>query len=1044
MKNGTWRIKAVVVLVFVVLLGGGALPAGAVDVLQNGSFENYDAGALVPDNWQVIDGSVQIYSGRLYHGAVSIYSLGGRAAKVGGEWVVTPNSTQGGAIVQLVNLSTMANYDNGNWINMTMSMLTFLWCGARVDMVLEYLPPSYDGLTVTANDAAWNGPDVVTAASTYYTSTRTTWGQCSVNKTIPKMRWARVKLVFDATWSPDSDFTKDGDYYVAVDAVSLSAEVLTGTPCSLNLLSNSDFEFTSGGMPDDWRLLDGRMTAIDDQPLLPAYSGAVYAGNIGGTVTDGVDYPAPPQYGSMVQLVDLSTLPDWSDADAVRFNFSLFYMRNGIQNMRYTVEYLPEDYNEATVAWNDPAWNTDARIAVANDLGNTGAQWRKIEVGPGSLTGVRWMRVRLEVTNGGLSGSNHVGPYLGGFDHVCLQVETLMTGDLIKNASFEQDDEDSQLADWRLDPAHGGYEVMTDQPAPDGQRWLGKSGAGDDHAVRLYQVIDLANKIPFWQVINSSGSAVEYRFIQLALSAWITNHTGASVKVGLEYLPYSYNTTNGITWNHTAWRARQWVSNGSAFTNNGGDAIDLGAVIQDATADAVWRKASFSNWIPRARWLRLRIELDATPNGGGSPLVGIDDLKLSAVCWQYGPYSGFGRLPEANYPGAPGAQDMGIPGWTGPEGDGISGGYENQTLRNYVNPAFAGFADDVASFSPSGQYNYDPHFQDPMSITGRPYNDAGWVYQIITLGDMDLAMLADYFGPAPSGDYHPGQVTASFQQCPIVNGPGPDFATFENGFVLGWTTAEIFGELAYVEVSSNGTDFIRFPTHSLTPYWPGAYGCFIASGVFGMTGKHVNAYGDQWGTPFDLEWLADHPRVLDGTVDLNDIRYVRHVDIPGGGPNDARSQTTALFLDSYGNPIFDSWVTWGSGGADLDAIGVLNTSAVDSDGDHIVDYWDNCSQTSNENQYDADGDGYGNMCDCDIDGEDGGDGSVNMSDYMVFRAAFGGRGPERIPGESGEHDTYTDPSENWNANADFNGDNAVDLQDYQIFKNRYGSVIPFE
>jgi hypothetical protein len=84
------------------------------------------------------------------------------------------------------------------------------------------------------------------------------------------------------------------------------------------------------------------------------------------------------------------------------------------------------------------------------------------------------------------------------------------------------------------------------------------------------------------------------------------------------------------------------------------------------------------------------------------------------------------------------------------------------------------------------------------------------------------------------------------------------------------------------------------------------------------------------------------------------------------------------------------------------------------------------------------------MCDCDIDGEDGGDGSVNMSDYMVFRAAFGGRGPERIPGEPGENDTYTDPSENWNANADFNGDNAVDLQDYQIFKNRYGSVIPFE
>ena len=48
---------------------------------------------------------------------------------------------------------------------------------------------------------------------------------------------------------------------------------------------------------------------------------------------------------------------------------------------------------------------------------------------------------------------------------------------------------------------------------------------------------------------------------------------------------------------------------------------------------------------------------------------------------------------------------------------------------------------------------------------------------------------------------------------------------------------------------------------------------------------------------------------------------------------------------------------------------VVDNSAVDSDGDNIADYLDNCSQTSNDNQYDTDGDGYGNMCDCDIDGK---------------------------------------------------------------------------
>ncbi len=1043
MRQRFWQTRVVVLSVLLLGLIFAGL-AGAVDVLQNGSFENYDTGALVPDHWQVLDGSIAVDASRVYHGSVAIHSPGGTAAKVGDEWVVTPNASQGGTIVQLVDLTTMTGYGSGNWIDVTMSMLTFLWCGSRVDMVLEYLPPSYDGQEVTAGDPVWVGPEVRTAASAYYNSTRTTWRQCSATATIPKVRWARVKLVFDAIWAPDSDFT-GGDYYIAVDAVSLLAEVIAVTPSSGNLLLNPGFESVSGRLPDDWHVLSGRMTVIDDLPLLPAYGGAAYAGNVGGTVVDAVDYPDPPLYGSLVQLVDLSTLPNWSGEGFTGFSFSLYYIKNGIQEMGYTVEYLPESYNGGTVTWDDPAWDRDAKIAVANDLAITGGQWRNIMVGPGSLPGVRWMRVRLNIDNSAHSGSSHAGAYLGGFDQVCLQAESFAGVNLIQNAGFEEDDTSSQLAGWNPDSTHGGYDILTDLPVPEGARWLGKSGTGGDHpTVRLYQVIDLANNIPYWHAIDSSGEGMEFRFIQLTLSAWIINHGGTGVKVGLEYLPSSYNGTNSISWDQAAWKPRQWTSNGTGFTNTGGDAIDLGTIFEGVTVDPAWREATFAGWIPRARWLRLRIELDATYSGSGSPLVGIDDLVMTAICRQYGPYSGFGNLPEANYPGALDAPDLGIPGWTGPEGEGISGGYENQTLRNYVNPAFAGFADDVADFRPSGQYNYNPNYQDPMSITGRPYNDAGWVYQIITLGDMDLAMLADYFGPAPTGTYHPGEITAEFNHSPIVNGPGPDFVTFENGFVLGWTTAEIFGELAYVEVSSNGTDFIRFPTHSLTPLWPGAYGCFIASGVFGMTGKHINAYGDQWGTPFDLAWIADHPLVLNGTVDLNNIRYVRQVDIPGGGPNDTKGKTTGLFFDSYGNPIFDSWVTWGSGGTDLDAIGVLNSSAVDSDGDHIVDYWDNCPQTSNDKQYDTDRDGIGNMCDCDIDGDAGGDGSVNIGDYKVFRAAYGGQGPERVPAAPGENDTYTAPSANWNADADFNGDNTVNAQDYQIFRSRYGLLVPFE
>lgn len=45
---------------------------------------------------------------------------------------------------------------------------------------------------------------------------------------------------------------------------------------------------------------------------------------------------------------------------------------------------------------------------------------------------------------------------------------------------------------------------------------------------------------------------------------------------------------------------------------------------------------------------------------------------------------------------------------------------------------------------------------------------------------------------------------------PILNGPGADFAVFENSF------ASDYLELAYVEVSSDGVNFVRFPSHSLT------------------------------------------------------------------------------------------------------------------------------------------------------------------------------------------------------------------------------------
>ena len=165
-------------------------------------------------------------------------------------------------------------------------------------------------------------------------------------------------------------------------------------------------------------------------------------------------------------------------------------------------------------------------------------------------------------------------------------------------------------------------------------------------------------------------------------------------------------------------------------------------------------------------------------------------------------------------------------------------------------------------------------------------------------------------------EMHPGYLTVSFPTG-IANGSGADFAVFENGFAFGSPNG-LFMELAYVEVSENGQDFIRFPSISLNEapvQGSGTFAGYDTSNVYNLAGKHASGYG----TPFDLDELANHPLVLDDTVNLNNIQYVRLVDIPGNG----------AFKDSEGNPILDNWLTQGTGGFDFrlpagQGIGVLN------------------------------------------------------------------------------------------------------------------------
>lgn len=150
-----------------------------------------------------------------------------------------------------------------------------------------------------------------------------------------------------------------------------------------------------------------------------------------------------------------------------------------------------------------------------------------------------------------------------------------------------------------------------------------------------------------------------------------------------------------------------------------------------------------------------------------------------------------------------------------------------------------------------------------------------------------------------------GEALLTFES-PIVNGPGYDFAVFENAFIA------TFLELAFVEVSSNGVDFYRFPavSNSPTTIQIGSYGAVQATNIHNLAGKYMASYG----TPFDLEELKN-----EAGLDVNSITHVKIVDVVGN-INDLYAT-----YDSKGNKVNDPWPTpFPQSGFDLDAVGVIN------------------------------------------------------------------------------------------------------------------------
>ena len=149
-----------------------------------------------------------------------------------------------------------------------------------------------------------------------------------------------------------------------------------------------------------------------------------------------------------------------------------------------------------------------------------------------------------------------------------------------------------------------------------------------------------------------------------------------------------------------------------------------------------------------------------------------------------------------------------------------------------------------------------------------------------------------------------GQIVLEFADL-IHDGPGDDFAVFENGF---FSVAGCFCELGFVAVSTDGITFSEFPseTTSTSPEF------FDPTDYHNFAGKHPKTNLDPFiGTGFDLEELSTHPLVISGDVNLGEIRFVRITDIVGDGRE----------VDSLGNPILDPMSV---NGFDLDAVGVIH------------------------------------------------------------------------------------------------------------------------
>jgi hypothetical protein len=209
------------------------------------------------------------------------------------------------------------------------------------------------------------------------------------------------------------------------------------------------------------------------------------------------------------------------------------------------------------------------------------------------------------------------------------------------------------------------------------------------------------------------------------------------------------------------------------------------------------------------------------------------------------------------------------------------------------------FATSVVSYNPGPGAS----LTDPTRALGGPRGAGGGS------GSLDVVSLGV-----------DGTLTLGFDVT-IADGPGADLVVSENGFFVG---PDVFSEVMFVEVSTDGVTFARFPNNyglppgSLPPFGGAPIGAYrgLAGGIPVFANVDTNTIDpfnpvESGGEAFDLVELANDPAVLSGAVDLNAIHFVRLHDVVAGSSD-----------DSDGDKIYDNGGD--NGNADLDSVAVIH------------------------------------------------------------------------------------------------------------------------